>query len=290
MKSNFKMQWRLMTSQKSFYWAMFFMIALSCVTFIINCFTVFGRPITAVPNAHFFYLGSAAADLHSVFSLLLPLVAAFPFADSYFRDRKKNTLSVILMKTSAKNYYFSKLLVVFFSGFLIAFIPLLINYFLNFIAFPLTRGCDFTMFPVWTSSFFEAGKSGWLENIFLKELFVPHPYLYNFIFLILTSVLGGLFAAMAYNVSFFIKKQLVFVIAFPFVLTNAVLLVSSAVNLALRLASVDFIVNTKIENYFYAFSNVQEMGTIGMVIVAMLYGVILFGFMPLCLKKLRDIL
>lgn len=202
MLKNVSMQLKLMLSAKSFRYALFFSCVFSCIAFIINCLSTFGRPLTDVPKAYFYFIGSYLSEaFYYVFSTLLPILCVVVFSDSYYRDRTKNTLPVLLMRTSPEKYYFSKGIAVFASGFVVVFVSLFINYMLCFITFPINKGCDFTMFPTYYSDFFINGS--WSDGILMEELFALNPYLYNFLFLIFTSLTGGVYAAIVYNISYF---------------------------------------------------------------------------------------
>lgn len=277
MQKNIKFQLKLLFTQKSFVITMMVMIVFSCVAFIVNCITIFGRPITNVPNVYFFFIGSALSEsMYYILSVILPLAAALPFADSYFKERKDNLLPVVLLKSSRSTYYFSKGIAVFFSGFFIAFIPLLLNNLLNFIVFPVTAGCDFTMFPTYDSDFFVKGF--WLKNIILKDFFISSPYLYNLFFLFAISTVSGLYAVIIYNLSFFVKKQHLLLLTSAFVLSNLCSILSS-ITPGFRI---------RLEDYCYAFTKMEAFPSVGFWCMLVLYGALLLLPIPFCLKKLRD--
>lgn len=276
MKKNIVMQFKLMFSQKSLHYTLLILCLLSIITFIVNCISTFGRPLTDVPNAYFFFIGSTLGEgFYYIYSTILSLVCVIPFADSYFRDYNKNMLSVILLRTTPKTYYFSKSLAVFFSGFIVIFVSLMLNFFLNFITFPLSNGCDFTMFPTYYSDFYMKGY--WSDLALLKNLFVQNPYLYSLLFLCITSVVSGIYAVIVYNISYFIKKQHILLLASMFILSNVLAILAGITGL-----------NIRPENYCFAFSQFEVVKTSNIIAMVLFYLAFVFIPIPFCLKKLRN--
>lgn len=279
MKKNVSMQIKLMLSQKSLHYTLIVLSLFSCVAFLVNCISNFGRPITDVPNAYFFFIGSSLSEgFYYIFSIILPIICVIPFADSYFRDRNKNTLPIIILRSSPVKYYFSKGIAIFISGFIIVFISLALNFLLNFIAFPVSKGCDFTMFPTYYSDFYIKGY--WSDNILLKNLFVGYPYLYNLLFLFIISIVGGVYSIIVYNLSYFTKKQHIMMLASMFVLSNVFAIISTVTN--------NF--NIRLENYCFAFSQFESIDPTNIIIMTVLYLLMIFVPIPFCFKKLRDVI
>ncbi len=279
MKENISMQIKLMLSQKSFRYMVMGLSMFSCVAFIINCICVFGRPITDVPNAYSFFIGNTLSEsFYYIFSTILPIICVVPFADSYFRDYNKNTVSIIVLRSSPEKYYFSKGIAVFVSGFSVVLLCLMLNFLLNFIAFPISKGCDFTMFPTYYSDFFCKGL--WADNILLKNLFTAHPYLYNFLFVFVISFVGAIYSVIVYNISYFVKKQHILMLSSMFIFSN-VLAILSAIVPGL---------NIRLENYCFAFSQVGDVKVYNLIIMLFVYLFLIFVPIPFCLRKLRNIL
>lgn len=278
MKKSVLMQIKLMLSQKSFQYTCIGLCVFSCAAFLVNCISNFGRPITDVPNAYFYFIGSSLSEgFYYIFMTILSIVSVIPFADSYFRDRNKNTLSILMLRSSPSKYYFSKGIAVFLSGFAIVFICLILNFLLNFIAFPISKGCDFTMFPTYYSDFFIKGY--WSDNILFKDLFISNPYLYNLFFLFVLSIVGGIYSIIVYNISYFTKKQHIIMLSSMFVFSNILTIISSITD-----------VNIRIENYCFAFSQFENIETNNIVIMIIIYFIFIFIPIPFCIKKLRNVI
>lgn len=65
-----------------------------------------------------------------LFFLILPLLAALPFADSYFHDLRGGYLYNVCLRTDKKHYFAAKYLAVFLSGGTAVTLPLLANFLL----------------------------------------------------------------------------------------------------------------------------------------------------------------
>ena len=64
---------------------------------------------------------------NGLFYILLPVIAALPYAGSYYEDLKSGYLKHILISTSRRSYYTAKAVVVFTMGAITVMIPLLID-------------------------------------------------------------------------------------------------------------------------------------------------------------------
>lgn len=211
---NLTVQLKLMFRRKQFIITMTAMILFSVVAFFASCFDEFGRSIVDVHAAKYVYLGSGLGNrLYFVFSILFPLIAALPFADSFYEERKRSTTDFCILRMSNNSYYFSKLIAVFISGFIIVAVPLLINMLLNFIAFPLESSIIYTNF-----SYAESIYPSTLNTILFQSLFSKNMYLYNLLFLFLCSFACGLIAIVVFQFSFFFSRSRIFIISSFFIL------------------------------------------------------------------------
>lgn len=204
---NLTVQLKLMFRRKQFIITMTAMVLFSVAAFIMNCLSEFSRSTIDVRAAKYMYLGSDfGGPLFFVFSILFPLIAVLPFADSFYEDRKRNTTDFCLSRMSNNSYYFSKFIAVFISGFLIVAVPLLINMILNFIAFPLDSSINGTNMSNINSHLFDTViKTGIFQDLFAKNM-----DLYNLLFLFLCAVACGLIAVVVFQLSFFFTSSQIF--------------------------------------------------------------------------------
>lgn len=201
----FKIQLSLLFRRTSFIATFTLMCVYAIAAFLIDCFEHYGEAVITVPAAK--YMLMCSEHFNYLYFLLVPffsLVAAIPFADTFFEERKNKTIEYCIIRCDNNKYYFSKLSIVFFSGFVIMCIPLIINYLLNFIAFPLDSSVDFTNFSVAESGIYNTG----IETlVVLKGLFATNMYAYQFIHILLLSVACGFISVIVFQISFFYKKN-----------------------------------------------------------------------------------
>ena len=272
-----KAQLELMLKRKGFVLSLSFGVIFSAVVYIIDCIMFFGEATFQVRAAKYMYLGSDLIDavIFEIYNSLFPILAVLPFADTFFEEREQKTVEFCITRQSNNSYYFSKMLAVFISGFLIAVIPLLINYLLNFISFPLNSMIDATNFSKIQSGIYSSA----IDTALFPEIFAKNIYLYNLIYLAVTSVTSGMIAVVVYQLSFFYKKSRVFLLISFFVVYNIAMLILSALGLN------EFC----IKNYMFAARFFTDMSWCGAIVT---YSLLIAGCLipiPFAKKRLTDI-
>lgn len=214
----FKAQMRLMIKSNQFLFALTAMIAFVTLGFILNCISYFGSDIVAVPMANLLTVfNKSSLDMSfSIFSLAFPLFTALGFSDSFFTERKSHITDICLLRKNADSYYFSKLSAVFVSGLLIMLIPLLINFIMCIITFPV-----FSTSVGSNASALEL--SVYRHEAYLvmfRSLFINYPYLRSLLSLALVSLTGGLVATITYQFSFFYSRSRIILLISFFAVYN----------------------------------------------------------------------
>lgn len=246
-------QIKLLFKRKSFILTLTFMMLYSIMVFIINCIKSFNNNIIEVKAAKYLFLGSDFLNLPFIlYSLIFPIIAVLPFADSYFEERKNKTTEFCLMRLSGSTYYFSKMITVFFSGFIVNFVPLLTNMLLNFIAFPIDSSIDATNFSYVNSHLFTTV----METGLFKDLFAGNMYLYNLLYLILASVSSGLIAVIVYQFSFFYNKSRI-------LLNCSFFIIYSFINILFGTVGLD---EFCLENYIFASRFYRDQSVRGVIV------------------------
>lgn len=203
-----KAQFKLMFKSRAFVLTLLAMMIFVAINFIVNVITYSKNYIMEVPTANFLMISSGFFKInlfYSVYILTLPLFAVIPFSDTFFVESKKNTIDFCLAKMSNKNYYFSKLIVVFFSGLLVIAIPLLWDMLISVIAFPLnSTNAVIGNTTLHAVNFF--GKNE--ENKYLfYSMIINHPYLYYLLYVLIQGVSAGLIAVITFQFSFFYRRS-----------------------------------------------------------------------------------
>lgn len=138
-----------------------------------------------------------------LYFLIAPILAAIPFADSFYLDKKSGFLKNIFIRTKKRNYYISKYLSTFITGGAAVVIPLALNFILTSMFLPaLTpESC--------AGTFMIMDMSMW------ADLFYSNPYIYVLMYLILDFVFFGLVATIALAISHSLNNRFAVLLA-PF--------------------------------------------------------------------------
>ena len=166
---------------------------------------IFKNPYLPADSLFTYWIGGEYTSLYfSLYYLLVPLFAAFPYGWSYFMERKKGYIKNVFTRTNKKSYFLSKYIAVFVAGGLAVVLPLLLNFLLTSCFIPARMpdvlydtymGVDFLQ--MWSS------------------LFYTHPFVYIGLYMILNFVFGGLIASLCLVITFVIKNRIA-VVLIPF--------------------------------------------------------------------------
>lgn len=157
-------------------------------------------PYTAVET---WIWGNAMQVESYIYSLILPLLAALPFATTYFKDYKSGFLKNIYMRVSRKNYLSAKYIAVFLSGGIAVVLPLILDLM-----------CSLILLPNIVPSFVFPRIEITPKHMFL-EIFFKNPLAYALIFLGITFIMGGIWAVICLASSFLSDYKFV-VLVTPF--------------------------------------------------------------------------
>lgn len=134
---------------------------------------------------------------NTVFFTIFPLLAAIPFANSYYNDLKAGYVKNILTRTSKKSYYVSKYIAVFISAGATAVIPLIFNLYLTAMILPsVTPSASAGFYPI-------------LETATFSNIYYSNPALYNLLYLTNIFFVSGLLSSTALATSYYIKYKYV---------------------------------------------------------------------------------
>lgn len=141
-----------------------------------------------IPNqprsAYISWMGSSTYWMQSYwYFLIFPLLAVLPFAGTFFEDKKSGYIKSVLLRSSKREYFLAKGLMIFLSGGLSVTIPLCVSFILTATKLPL-------LYPEIYIGF------GPRSHI-LMNLFYTHPFLYTLGYLLFDFIMGGIFALMA---------------------------------------------------------------------------------------------
>ena len=181
------------------------------VPFLMDCMKYYQTEITYIPPANELWVGFHNHMGEAYYLFLLPLLPALVYADTHYLNLKTGMYKNIYSRCRKSTYILAKGVVILVSGFIIVFLPLLLNQLLCFLIAPLhsTRNSlggwpAYTSYPTYTLLF---------ESLFLRK-----PYLYNFLYMAMASVLGSMSALLSYAVSFLNGQSRLIVVATPMII------------------------------------------------------------------------
>lgn len=220
-----KLEFNLLINRKEFLSVFTVSLLLMLSVFFVDCYTFLQNNIFEIPSANQLWVGFDKRFGQVFYMFLLPLLPALAYADTYYLDNKTGVYKSILTKCRKNNYILAKGIVVFVSGFIVIFAPLLINQLLYFIIAPLYSTKNLLGWPAYM--FIPT------HNMIFKGLFLSNPYLYNILYMLLAGLVGSLAALMSYSISFITNKSRLIIVAAPLV----IYLVGNFINMLLGKAN-----------------------------------------------------
>ena len=144
------------------------------------------------------WIGGEGYTYHAtLYNLLIPLIAVFPFAGSLYLDIKNGYVKNIFTKTNKRYYFISKSIAAFLSGGTAVVLPLLLNLFLMSMFVPAVRPDSATMM-------FSLN-----EKSMFSEIYYSNPFLYLLIFFTLMFFMSGMLCIICLAISFFVDNYFV---------------------------------------------------------------------------------
>lgn len=185
---------------------------------IFNVLKFIGFKGNYPPSLYQYWIGTEFRSMqNTLYFMLTPILAALPFADSYFCDRR-GYIKQIITRTKRKKYLVAKYLAVFVSGGLAFAIPLIANF--------IAVACICPALSPQAST----GTFATYENGFLSLLFISHPLVYCAFYTVYDFLIAGLFAAVSLTAALFIKNRFAVLLS-PFILFLLWSVVTGGLNL-----------------------------------------------------------
>ncbi|MCD7732788.1 MAG: hypothetical protein LUH56_05045 [Oscillospiraceae bacterium] len=126
--------------------------------------------------------------------LLFPIIAAFPYAANYCRDKKSGYLKNLLVRIDRRDCFMAKYIVSFLSGFFVSGVILLASLGLTMLVFPM-------LIPeAVTQNYYVRSGNMW------GELFYTMPMLYTLLYILIDMLWCGCMASFAMLISMFTRS------------------------------------------------------------------------------------
>ncbi len=164
------------------------------------------------------WMGGNSSSIQSfLYFLILPLLAALPYADSFYSDATGGYLGELCTRVHRVHYLIGKYIAVFLSGAIAAVFPLILNFLLSSFVYPAMKP--------------EAAlEISHLPAVSLSELYYSHPLVFWMIHIAMVFMISGLFAVFALSASFFLNYQFMAMVS-PFILYTFLIAIFSLLDL-----------------------------------------------------------
>ncbi len=126
--------------------------------------------------------------------LLFPIIAAFPYASTYCRDKKTGYLKNLLIRIDRRNCFMAKYTVSFLSGFFVSGVILLLSLMLTMLVFPMLAP------EAVTQNYYVQSGNMW------GELFYTMPMIYTLLYILIDMLWCGCMASFALLISMFTRS------------------------------------------------------------------------------------
>lgn len=165
----------------------------------------------------------------TMYYLVFPLLACFPYAWSYFSEHKSGYIKNIATRTNKKTYFISKYIAVFFSGGITVLLPIIMNFMIVSSFVPAIKPDAF--------SDIYYGIHPWQSS---AALFYEHPYIFILLNMVLTFLFSGLVATMSLAITFFFKNKFAVLLA-PFFIFLSLNYISSSIQNIPEISPIQFL-------------------------------------------------
>lgn len=197
-------QWRKAAASLGCKLSWLVLISLSCGSFIIEAIETRGAEYTMLKSAaKMWSLNGIGETFHFLYGIYLmfglPIISVLIFSDEILSVRNNHVTQFILIRTNRLRYYLATVIISFSKCFIMTFFSLILNQFLWIICCPLESNQPITQF---VHTDFEGA-----YLLIFPKLFFNNPYLYNLIYIVMISLLSGLFSLLGVSLCFVVKKQ-----------------------------------------------------------------------------------
>ena len=202
-------------------------LLFSLATYLVDALPLFGSGVTGHLAAWNYFgpmdkagYGISKQMWQVMYYNFFPLISILAYADFYHDDRQTGMLKSVLSRCSRFSYYTAGLLTVFLGGFLVFFIPLLINQIL-------------WLFTVPAFSMIDPLSDNAIPFMMFPDLYSLHPYINNIVYMCLPGIMGGLIAQLSSTISLFFSKRKFLFLAIPYIAYVFICFVSGLIDIGL---------------------------------------------------------
>lgn len=189
-------QCKIIYKQKLFIITILIIYSFIIINYIRNIRQFYGADISAIIHPMKMTLLNTYGKMGFYFMQYIPLILVLPASFSFMNDKSNDTKVYLSAKFGAKNYYYGKIIAVFIMTFLAFSIPLIFEYVLNIVSFPIQAIGDRCNLPTFDSTYQQ------METRYLfSELWKYNPYIYFFVFIMMFSFVMASFSSFVVSIT-----------------------------------------------------------------------------------------
>ena len=163
-----------------------------------------------------------AGKLNALFLQLYPLVVALPVFSSYFDDKHTGEIVFMASRMGKKKYFISKGIAAGLINFIVFTLPMLTEFLLNCISFPMSANGNSFMQPVYDQGYIDAA-----ENYMMFDLFKVSPVTYAFVTILLFGILSAVLGMFVLAVSLYISRYKIILLVPVYILMYGIGMINS---------------------------------------------------------------
>lgn len=160
-------------------------------------------------------------QLYFILLFALPLISVFIYSDSFIYERENKICPYYFVRQSKALYFISKIITNFIITFFTIFIGLGINEVLTQIAIPNVGVLSGSGTPAYELVVNDRQISG----VFCNNLYVNHPFIYNYLIIFIMAIFFALIAAIAFNITLLFRMKRVTLLIITFLCVNITLFI-----------------------------------------------------------------
>ncbi|WP_129595922.1 hypothetical protein [Anaerophilus nitritogenes] len=155
---------------------------------------------------NYLFLENSDGFLKNLYFFIMPIIASFAFSTQYYIEKKNNFHINLIVRGNRWSYLLSKFTINYIVGFFTIFYILILNYGIVLLTYQHSFVLGDNVIPPDNGSAFE-------------NIFYANAYLYQFVYIIINALIGGMFSVLAFSLTLLIKyKNKFMVIAVPFII------------------------------------------------------------------------
>jgi hypothetical protein len=236
-----KMQLDLIIHKKGFQISFLIVLGYVILNYLYYVFTLWGYNSSDLYNPAVLNALNSDSKFSWYFITYYPFLVVLPAGFIFMTDKEINIIPIVQSRQSVQNYYLSKIIAAFISGFIVFSIPFLFNLLINVLTFPLDASGTLTNFPTYSDTYFEYASCYLFSN-----LYHSHIYLYYILTILIFGCFSGIVSMFLVAISTFKLKYKIFMFLPFYLITYFIRLIGNNLDLSLDFNYGDYLMASDI--------------------------------------------